>query len=88
MTAALEGRPARPFHIPKGIWLVRVRLSDGLPADPGSQNVVLEAFKAGTEPKRHPVPVERGSPPPQDETGPKLQTVAIASMDPLYGGLY
>ncbi len=50
MAAALRGRPAIPFRISPGIRLVRVNAATGLVARPGDRNVILEAFKPGTEP--------------------------------------
>lgn len=47
---ALQGQPNVPFRIPPGIRLVRVDRATGLRAQPGDQNVILEAFKPGTEP--------------------------------------
>jgi penicillin-binding protein 1A len=50
MTAALEDKPAIPFRVPPGIRLVRVNTVTGLPAAHGDKNVILEAFRPGTEP--------------------------------------
>ncbi len=50
MAAALRDQPAIPFRIPPGIRLVRVNAATGLLARPGDRNVILEAFKPGTEP--------------------------------------
>jgi penicillin-binding protein 1A len=47
---ALEGKPAIPFRIPPEISLVRVNAKTGLPTSPDDRNVILEAFKPGTEP--------------------------------------
>ena len=47
MTEAVGNQPPVPFRIPPGIRLVRVDLKSGRPSSAG---VVLEAFKAGTEP--------------------------------------
>ncbi|HEX4571227.1 MAG TPA: penicillin-binding protein 1A [Dongiaceae bacterium] len=47
---ALKGQPNVPFRIPPGIRLVRVDLASGQRAQPGDTNVILEAFKPGTEP--------------------------------------
>ncbi len=52
MAQALANQPAIPFRIPPGIQLVRIAGGTGLPAGPGERNVVLEAFKPGTVPKR------------------------------------
>jgi penicillin-binding protein 1A len=50
MEKALAGQPAIPFRIPPGIRLVRVNSKTGLPTTPDDRNVILEAFKPGTEP--------------------------------------
>jgi penicillin-binding protein 1A len=50
MAKALKDQPAIPFRIPPGIRLVRVNSKTGLPTSPGDPNVILEAFKPGTEP--------------------------------------
>jgi penicillin-binding protein 1A len=50
MEEALANRPTVPFRIPPGIRLVRVNASTGRPASPRDKNVVLEAYKIGTEP--------------------------------------
>ncbi|SLN49051.1 penicillin-binding protein 1A [Oceanibacterium hippocampi] len=50
MAEALAGQPAIPFRVPPGIRLVRVRADSGVAAQPGDRNVILEAFRPGTEP--------------------------------------
>ncbi|HZT19859.1 MAG TPA: penicillin-binding protein 1A, partial [Dongiaceae bacterium] len=50
MAEALKNQPSVPFRIPPGIRLVRVDLATGQRAEPGDTNVILEAFKPGTEP--------------------------------------
>jgi penicillin-binding protein 1A len=50
MAEALAGQPPVPFRVPPGVRLVRVQAETGLPARPGDRNVILEAFKPGTEP--------------------------------------
>ncbi len=52
MAQALANQPAIPFRIPPGIQLVRIAGGTGLPAGPDDRQVVLEAFKPGTVPKR------------------------------------
>ncbi len=52
MAGALGNQPAVPFRIPAGIRLVRVSAATGLPAQPGDNRVILEAFKPGSEPSR------------------------------------
>ena len=50
MAAALSDQPAIPFRIPSGVRLVRVAAATGLPAQPGDEDVIFEAFRPGTEP--------------------------------------
>ncbi len=50
MASALEGQPTVPFRIPGGIRHVRVNAKTGRLARPGDRNVIVEAFKVGTEP--------------------------------------
>jgi len=47
---ALAGKPPVPFRVPPGIKLIRVDLKTGMRAGPGSDRVILEAFKPGTAP--------------------------------------
>ncbi len=60
MREALADKPAIPFRIPPGVILARVDAKTGLIASPGSDGTILEAFKAGTEP-RAPSAVLRGT---------------------------
>ncbi|MGE0658546.1 MAG: penicillin-binding protein 1A [Reyranellaceae bacterium] len=46
----LKDRPNTPFRIPPDIQMVRINAATGEPAGPGDRNVILEAFKPGTEP--------------------------------------
>jgi penicillin-binding protein 1A len=50
MKRALDGKPAIPFRIPRGIRMVRVNAGTGQLARAGDRKVILEAFKPGTEP--------------------------------------
>jgi len=50
MAEALKGKPNVQFRVPPGVRLVRVQADTGLPARPGDRNVILEAFRPGTEP--------------------------------------
>lgn len=50
MARALEGKPAIPFRIPPGVRLVRVEAATGRLARPGAKGVILEVFRAGSEP--------------------------------------
>lgn len=50
MEKALADKPAIPFRTPPGALLVRIDAETGRLAGPGTKNVILEAFKPGTEP--------------------------------------
>jgi penicillin-binding protein 1A len=50
MGAALKDKPPVPFRIPPGLLLVRVDHATGELPYPGDKNVILEAFKPGTQP--------------------------------------
>ena len=50
MATALKGKPTIPFRIPAGVRLVRINAETGKPAAPGDKEVILEAFRPGTEP--------------------------------------
>lgn len=50
MRHALAETPAVPFRVPHGIRFVRVDRKSGLAAGQGSKNILLEAFRIGTEP--------------------------------------
>ena len=50
MRAALAGKPAIPFRIPPGVRMVRVNSKTGRLARSGEKDIILEAFKTGTEP--------------------------------------
>ncbi|SDD70779.1 penicillin-binding protein 1A [Kordiimonas lacus] len=51
MRDALKGEPGVPFRMPSGIRLVRIDAKTGQPATMGDEDVILEAFKPGTEPR-------------------------------------
>ena len=47
---ALGGRPAVPFRVPANVMMTRIDADTGLPPSPGSELVIVEAFRPGTEP--------------------------------------
>jgi len=61
MQSALRGKPGVPFRVPSGVRLVRINRATGLPAAPGDKDVILEAFKFGTEPNGDRLAVLDGS---------------------------
>ncbi len=50
LKVALADKPAVPFRVPAGIKLIRIDPKSGMRAGPGSEKVILEAFKPGTAP--------------------------------------
>ncbi|MCC7015946.1 MAG: penicillin-binding protein 1A [Rhodospirillales bacterium] len=50
MKEALADKPAVPFRIPSDIRLVRVNVQTGVPESRRGRDVIIEAFKPGTEP--------------------------------------
>ena len=51
MREALAKAPAAPFRIPPGMSFLRIGRTSGKPAVPGEADIILEAFKPGTEPR-------------------------------------
>jgi penicillin-binding protein 1A len=50
LKVALADKPAVPFRVPPGIKLIRVDAKTGMRAGPGTEKVILEAFKPGSAP--------------------------------------
>jgi penicillin-binding protein 1A len=85
MKVALADKPAVPFRVPPGIKLIRVDLKTGLRAGPGTEKVILEAFKPGTAPPdnysvvgygdANQAPSPNGSPPGGPSRQPYYSTV-------------
>ncbi|WP_341912350.1 penicillin-binding protein 1A [Ferrovibrio terrae] len=51
MAEALQGKSNIQFRVPPGVRLVRVQAETGELARPGDRNVILEAFRPGSEPQ-------------------------------------
>lgn len=49
MRVALENKPDIPFRVPDTVQLVRVNATTGRPATAGDTNVIMEAFRKGTD---------------------------------------
>ncbi len=86
MENALKGQPAIPFRIPPGIRLVRVNSRTGLPTSPEDHNVILEAFKPGTEPNAQRSVLDGAS--GVDGFGDDMSSPAEKSAPVGTGGLY
>jgi penicillin-binding protein 1A len=82
MAAALEGKPGIPFRIPPDIRLVRVDATTGQRAGPNTEDVILEAFKPGTEPTGQSVVIGGYGESPAGARAPSASTPAGL------GGLY
>ena len=52
MSAALEDRPVKNFPIPTGINFMSIDADTGLQATPDCENIIVEAFREGTEPEK------------------------------------
>ena len=50
MAEALGGAPAIPFRVPANVMMTRIDADTGLLPSPGSELVIVEAFRPGTEP--------------------------------------
>lgn len=50
MQQVLENKPVEEFSVPEGVVLVELDATSGLLANPDCPDVILEAFKSGTEP--------------------------------------
>lgn len=61
MKVALRGEPGIPFRMPSGIRLVRINTETGQPARLGDKNIIMEAYKPGTEPRTGQLAVLDGS---------------------------
>lgn len=86
MQNALKDKPAIPFRIPPGLTMVRVRESDGLPAQRGDRHVIWEPFKPGTVPEAS-GPVLDGSEEPTTGNG-NTPIRAPTSAEEGTGGIY
>jgi len=51
LTEVLDGEPTVPFRIPDGLTLAPVNRNTGEPSFIGAPDVILEAFRPGTEPQ-------------------------------------
>lgn len=92
MADALGDQPAIPFRIPNGMNLVRVHAKTGLLAQPGDDNVILEAFKEGTGPRAPEAPITYDEPIAANENGDPLaqptRRRTPTSLSSGTGGLY
>lgn len=59
MMEALKDKPDIPFRVPDTVELVRVNATTGKPAQPGEDNIILEAFRKGTDLSK-PTPIVGG----------------------------
>ena len=89
LKVALADKPAVPFRVPPGIKLIRVDLKTGQRAGPGSERVILEAFKPGTAPPDNYSVVGYGSGGPGGQSyGAGVTPDAARAVRSGTGGLY
>jgi len=86
MEKALADAPAIPFRIPPGVRLVRIEHDSGRLAQPGDRNVILEAFRPGTEPRagQDSVVLDGGVPIPASGSGAAPPAAAAPAASGLY----
>ena len=88
LKVALADKPAVPFRVPPGIKLIRVDLKTGQRAGPGSERVILEAFKPGTAPPDNYSVVGDGSSSGPPSYGAGVSPDAARAVRSGTGGLY
>jgi penicillin-binding protein 1A len=88
LKVALADKPAVPFRVPPGIKLIRVDLKTGQRAGPGSERVILEAFKPGTAPPDNYPVVGYGSSNGTPSYGAGVSPDAARAVRSGTGGLY
>lgn len=81
MIEALRNEPATPFRTPSGIRFVKINSQTGQLAAPGDAEVIVEAFKAGTEPNGSNTKVVGGGEVASTESGNTREKESV-------GGLY
>ena len=62
MREVLNGKPIIPFENPEGVVITKIDAKTGLLASPFSEKTCFQAFKKGTEPKKHSPKPDRGKP--------------------------
>ncbi len=85
LTDALRDEPAVPFRVPRGVRFVRIDRGSGMLASAASEEVIVEAFLPGTEPKRtHRAQVTLGEGGDQGFGGTGFESIPTDGV----GGLY
>jgi penicillin-binding protein 1A len=82
---ALKDQPVIPFRVPPGINLVRINSKTGALAQPGEEDVIIEAFKPGEMPPASPMDVIGAEPLQLDLLPAAGGPVPVAGSSP--GGL-
>ena len=89
MKVALADKPAVPFRVPNGVRFVRIDLASGTLPSRYSEQVILEAFKPGTEPTQT---AQAGDAVGVNRTGGSSESVLDSGFEPAddasLGGLY
>ncbi|MCA8928224.1 MAG: penicillin-binding protein 1A [Alphaproteobacteria bacterium] len=85
MKQALDFYPAHPFRAPEGVRFVRIDRKTGKLPSPGDTDVILEAFRPGTEPGAAPQATIADT--PDDQPQPATDTEATRVRKRM-GGIY
>ncbi|HWM80923.1 MAG TPA: penicillin-binding protein 1A [Pseudolabrys sp.] len=88
LKTALADKPSMPFRVPAGIKLIRVDARTGMRAGPGTERVILEAFKPGTAPPDNYSVVGYGDGYPPEGGGGYISPDANRAIRSGTGGLY
>lgn len=75
MARALEAQPVSHFRVPEGIRLIRIDGDSGQLAGPGTERVILEAFREGTGPATGVQVIGGGDRPPGALSGSSISGI-------------
>ena len=85
---ALADKPAVPFRVPAGIKLIRIDARTGMRASPGTERVILEAFKPGTAPPDSYSVIGYGDQDPNGQPMTDSRLMPLPTIRSGTGGLY
>ena len=83
MKQALQYYPANPFRAPEGVRLVQISRKTGKLPQGGETDLIMEAFRPGTEPGAEPISVDAGG-----GDSPSVATERANEARKKMGGLY
>lgn len=88
MMAALDGQPLLDFQVPEGMNLMSINRQTGMRAEPGSDGVIVEAFKPGTGPADVYAVIGAETAAIQAERGREISPQAQQAVEGGQGGLF